>query len=317
MSVLRSLRTISQAGGTEPVDWDAVNRAAREAIDPGTLDLSESTRAGYRHDVQDARAAVRDTAKLTFDVPRVVQIQNRHHWMDANVETFERLMRPIADRQVVVVPGAARVVNTGTMTMVLAFLGRNVLGQYDPLLLADEDGHELYFVHPNIVHTAEELELPFDRFRRWIAFHEVTHAAEFGAAPWLPDRLEYHLKEGLDALATGTLDRDAFRELDATMTAVEGYAEWLMDEAFDREYRDLRRKLDERRRRPGPVGYLVRRFLGLGIKRRQYERGKAFFDAVAAERGVLAAGAVWTSPEHLPRWSEFDSPSQWLDRVDP
>jgi len=37
------------------------------------------------------------------------------------------------------------------------------------------------------------------------------------------------------------------------MTAVEGYAEVLMDRAFDGEYADLRRKLDERRGGGGPV----------------------------------------------------------------
>ncbi len=37
----------------------------------------------------------------------------------------------------------------------------------------------------------------------------------------------------------------------------------------------------------------MRRLLGLGMKRRQYERGKAFFDTVADARGVAAAGRVW------------------------
>ncbi len=317
MSVLRSLRTISQATGTEPIDWSAVETAAREAVPPGSLGLTAAQRRGYRDDVRDARRAVRTTSMLTFDVPHTIQVQNRHHWMDANLPTFQRLMQPLADRQLVVLPAPARVVNTGTMTLVLAFLGRHVLGQYDPLLLADEDTHELYFVHPNIVHAADELDVPFDRFRRWIAFHEVTHAAEFGAAPWLPDQLERHVRDGLDALSAGSINRTAFRELDATMTAVEGYAEWLMDEAFDQEYRDLREKLDERRRNPGPVGYVVRRMLGLGIKQRQYERGKAFFDAVATARGVNAASSVWAHPDNLPKWAEFDHPDRWIRRVDP
>lgn len=317
MTILRSLSEISRAEGTDPIDWDAVARAAREATDPGSIDLSRNEQSQYRADVREARRALRDESGLGFDVPKTVQIQNRHHWIESNIGTFERLMRPLAHRQALALPNAARVVNTGTMTLVLSFLGRHVLGQYDPLLLAEEDGHALYFVHPNIRHAAEELEVPFERFRRWIAFHEVTHAAEFGAAPWLPDHLEAHLLDGLDALASGTIDREAFRELDASMTAVEGYAELLMDEAFDQEYEDLRRKLEERRRHPGPLGYLMRRFLGLGIKQRQYERGKAFFEAVADERGIEATGVVWAGPQSLPRWDEFDHPEQWLARVDP
>jgi len=86
----------------------------------------------------------------------------------------------------------SRIANTGSMAFTLGFLARNVLGQYDPLLLADEPDadHGLYFVHPNIVAVAASLDVEYPRFRRWIAFHEVTHAAEFGAAPWLPEYLE-------------------------------------------------------------------------------------------------------------------------------
>jgi putative hydrolase len=101
------------------------------------------------------------------------------------------------------------------------------------------------------------------------------------------------------------------------MTAVEGYAELLMDRAFDAEYADLRRKLDARRRGGGPLATIVRRVLGLGMKRRQYERGAAFFDAVADQRGVAAAAEVWETPETLPTDAEFDDPARWLARVDP
>jgi uncharacterized protein (DUF2342 family) len=205
------------------------------------------------------------------------------------------------------------------MAFALGFLARNVLGQYDPLLLADEPAadHGLYFVHPNVVAVAADLDVEYPRFRRWIAFHEVTHAAEFGAAPWLSEYLESRVERGIDGLTAGGFDRDAFAELQTAMTAVEGYAELLMDRAFDDEYADLRRKLDERRGGGGPVQRLSRRLLGLGLKRQQYERGAAFFERVADERGVDAASAVWDRPEALPTRREIDEPTAWLARVDP
>jgi len=318
VSLYRSVRAVTSASGDGPIDWSAVAEAAKASTDPGSLDLSESERDGYADDVRDARRRVRDVAALDFDLPRAVEVQHRHHWIDANVETFARLMRPLEDETTDFFPGAARVVNTGSMSFMLGFLGRNVLGQYDPLLLADDpEDHALYFVRPNIVRTAEKLNVDYPRFRRWIAFHEVTHAAEFGAAPWLSDHLEERLERGISAVTDGTLDRESFRELDAAMTVVEGYAELLMDHAFDDEYEDLRRKLDERRQGRGPLGRLVRRALGLGLKRRQYERGKAFFETVADERGVAAAGAVWERPENLPTNDEIDAPRDWIRRVDP
>lgn len=317
MTLVGSLRAISQAEGSGPVDWSAVVRAAHEATEPGDIDLTSAEQEQYRSDVADARREVRSVTTLSFDLPPTVQILNRHHWIEANVSTFERIMRPLAERHTAIVPELARTVNTGTMSLSLAFLARNVLGQYDPLLLAEEADHSLYFVHPNIQHVATELDVDLGRFRRWIAFHEVAHAAEFGAAPWLSDHLEQHLQSGIKEMGRGKLDLDAFRELDGAMTAVEGYAELIMDRAFDEEYEDLRRKLEERRRRRGPLGRIVRRLLGLEIKRRQYERGKAFFEAVADERGIEAAGAVWNDPASLPEWDEFDAPHRWIDRVDP
>jgi uncharacterized protein (DUF2342 family) len=315
MSIYRSVRAVTGAAGDGPVDWTAVTEAAKEATEPGDMAVSADERTAYAADVREARDRVRTVTALSFDLPDRVEIQNRHHWLDANVGTFRRLMVPV-ESQAQYIPGVARVVNTGSMSLVLSFLSRNVLGQYDPLLLANGDEHALYFVRPNIQRAAAALDVPYDRFRRWIAFHEVAHAAEFGAAPWLPDYLESGMKEAVDGLAAGTIDREALGRLDTTMTAVEGYAELVMDRAFDEEYTDLRRKLDERRQGRGPLSRLIRRLLGLGVKRRQYERGKDFFEAVVDGADVTTAGRVWDSPEMLPTDEELDDPGAWLARID-
>jgi uncharacterized protein (DUF2342 family) len=332
VSLYRSVRAIADASGTGPIDWGAVAEAAKASTDPGSIEMSPSEREGYASDVRDARSRVREISGAEFDVPDTIEVQNRHHWIDANIDTFRRVMKPVEEHGPDIMPGVARTINTGTMSLMLSVLGKNVLGQYDPLLLADtaergsasnrtgsDDGdeHALYFVRPNIDRIARELDVNYDRFRRWIAFHEVTHAAEFGAAPWLSGHLETRMESGIDALAQGRLDRDAFRELDAAMTAVEGYAELLMDGAFDEEYADLREKMEARRQGGDPLSRLVRRMLGLGLKRRQYERGKAFFEAVAARRGIEGATVVWDRPENLPTDAELDDPGQWLARVNP
>ncbi|GGI97762.1 hypothetical protein GCM10008995_04560 [Halobellus salinus] len=319
MNLQRSVRAIATASGNGSggVDWEAVATAAKSAIGAGALELTDAERAGYAADVADARDRLRSVGGLNFDIPPTVEVQNRHHWIDANVATFRRVMAPVESEVNVAFPTATSVFNTGSMAAVLSFLASNVLGQYDPLLLADGDDHELYFVHPNIVEAAADLDVDYPRFRRWIAFHEVTHAAEFGAAPWLSTRLEARLEGALGTLSQGGFDREAFRDLNTTMTAVEGYAEMLMDRAFDAEYADLRRKLDARRRGGGPVMRVARRLLGLGMKRRQYERGAAFFRAVADQRSVAAAAAVWDDPANLPTDAEFDDPTQWVARVDP
>ncbi|MBP1987820.1 zinc-dependent metalloprotease [Halolamina salifodinae] len=368
MDLFRSVEAVATASGDGVVDWAAVSEAAKAGTDPGSLDLSPADREGYAADVRDARDRIREVGGVEFDVPEKIALQNRHHWIDANVDTFQRLIEPMTEElDQPLFPGASRVANTGSMTFSLAFLARHVLGQYDPLLLAEADDgrtsppsasaddgrtsppsasaddgrpsppsasaddgrpsppsasaddgpdHELYFVHPNIERTARELNVDFPRFRRWIAFHEVTHAAEFGAADWLPGYLESRMRDTITELSAGGLNREAFSELDVAMTAVEGYAELLMDRAFDEEYDDLRRKIDARRGGGGPVDQLIRRLLGLGLKRRQYERGADFFNVVADAEGLETATKVWDTPENLPTDAELDDPGRWLARIE-
>lgn len=314
MSILDSVGAIAGASGEGTVDWAAATEAATAATDPGSIDLDVGEREGYAEDVRLAREAVREAAGIDFDVPGTIEIQNRHHWIEANIDTFQNVMEPLADRRVAF-PGFTRRANTATMATMLSFLGGNVLGQYDPLLLADGDP-KLYFVRPNVRKIADSLDAEYERFRRWIVVHEVTHAAEFGAAPWLSDHLETRMQKAMERMSEGGFDREMFAEIDVAMTAVEGYAEAVMDRALDAEYDDLRAKIDARRGNRGPISALLRRILGLGMKRRQYERGKEFFDAVIDARGVEGASVVWTDPGNLPRKAEIDEPTRWLSRVD-
>ena len=110
-----------------------------------------------------------------------------------------------------------------------------------------------------------------------------------------------------------TLDR-----LQATMSVVEGHAEHVMDasaEALGLELAELRRRLDARRERRGGLGDLLARLLGMDLKLRQYELGKAFCDGVAAEAGRDGVRLVWRSPADLPSLDELERPAAWLERV--
>lgn len=324
MGFLRLARAVADASGDGAVDWTAAGHGAKAATHPGSIRLGAEERAAYAADLRVARARIRSVTGVAVTLPVTVEVHHRHHWIDAAVPTFERVLAPL-QTEAGGVPAVARTVNTGTMAVALSMLARNVLGQYDPLLLGGDgsstDGgvgeHALYFVHPNIVRVADALAVDRPRFRRWIAFHEVAHAAEFAAAPWLGPHLEERMERAVTDLAAGHLDRTAVRQLDAAMTAVEGFAELVMDRAFDAAAGDLRAELAASRRNRGPLARLLRRLLGFGMKRRQYERGKAFFDHVARARGVRAATAVWHRPAHLPSADELAAPDRWLARVDP
>ncbi len=98
VSIYRVVRAVADASGDEVVDWAAATEAARAATEPGSLDLTDAERAGYADDVREARDRIREVTGVGFDLPDTVEVQHRHHWIDANVETFRRVMRPLADR---------------------------------------------------------------------------------------------------------------------------------------------------------------------------------------------------------------------------
>ncbi len=296
------------------VDWRAAQAAARDLTTPGNLDRSEAVRDHYASSIRAAKREITAVSGIEFPVPETVTVLNRHHWIEQVASMLEAGFEPLATEQATLstITGP---LNTASVAGSMAYLSRRVLGQYDPRLFAEGADPRLYILHPNIAAGAAELSVPVDRFRRWIAFHEVTHAAEFGAAPWLRSYLQERVMEIVRALAAGSIPRETYAELNRVMAVVEGYAELLMDEAFDRPSADLRRKLDERRASGGLIDQLVSKILGLDVKRAQYERGRAFFETVVAERGIEAAAQVWTAPTQLPRTGELETPSRWLQRV--
>src|SRR5947209_8195593 len=81
-------------------------------------------------------------------------------------------------------------------------LGHEDLGQFDPQLLGREPVGDpvhqgLYLVEPNIDAWEDEEGLDGEQLRRWLILHEMTHAWQFAAHPWLRDHLNSLLREVL------------------------------------------------------------------------------------------------------------------------
>jgi len=248
---------------------------------------------------------------------------------------------------------ARSLLGAGTATeigLAAGYAARRVLGQYDVALLGPERPPRLLFVAPNLHHAASELDVELERFVRWVALHETTHAVQFSAAPWLRDHLGGLIRGLLggaaDRVSVGDLARRLVRDprgalsgflrgdiakalvgpeqaptldrIQAAMTVIEGHAEHVMDSAapgFVDDVEGLRRRLKARRARRGPLEVVFGRLLGMDLKLRQYELGKRFCDAVAAEAGIEALNRVWLGPESLPALEELHEPLAWVDRV--
>jgi coenzyme F420 biosynthesis associated uncharacterized protein len=235
--------------------------------------------------------------------------------------------------------------------LVVGYMSQRVLGQYELSLLQPETTPRLLFVAPNLGRAVGELGVDRGSFLDWIVFHELTHALQFVGAPWLREHLGGLMREyletvdvrfergsagglpslpnvpklveqfregGLAALVQSREQRSIMERVQATMAVIEGYAEHVMDAVGEQalpHYDGLRAAMDRRRRSRSAPERLLQRLLGLDLKLRQYEEGKAFADAVVAATDVATLNRVWESPQALPNLSELRSPERWIARV--
>jgi coenzyme F420 biosynthesis associated uncharacterized protein len=233
----------------------------------------------------------------------------------------------------------------------LGLISQRVLGQYDLVLLDPSAPERLLFVAPNLREAAERLEVDEAELVRWVAIHEMTHAVQFTSVPWLRDHLGGLLRSllesvdvkfdlgallrlpspddvrglvdrvnrgGLITLAAGPERMALLDQIQAAMAVVEGHAEHVMDAVGDEvldSLPDLRAALNRRRREKPPVFRLLEKLLGLEMKMRQYEQGRAFCDAVVETGGIAALNRVWSGPGALPTLGELEAPDRWLERT--
>jgi uncharacterized protein (DUF2342 family) len=118
-----------------------------------------------------------------------------------------------------------------------------------------------------------------------------------------------------------TLGEDRWRlveRMQATMSLIEGHAEHTMD-AVGAEVLPslprLRSAMTHRRESRGLPWRVLERLLGLELKLRQYEAGKAFCDYVVQQAGVQTLALAWRSPAELPSGQEIAEPARWLARM--
>jgi len=231
---------------------------------------------------------------------------------------------------------------------ITGFLAGRVLGQLEFPVLDPSGPARLLFVAPNLAHAARQLEAEPDVLLRWVALHETTHALQFGGVPWLrphlaelvgellggleldprsllrlPDPrdlrslLDKVRQDGIAALALGPERRAVLDRLQSLMAILEGYAEHVMDAVGADVIADLprlREALQRRRTERSGLLRVLERVIGMDLKLRQYEQGKAFCDGVVERAGITALNRVWEGPTRLPTPAELDDPRAWLAR---
>jgi coenzyme F420 biosynthesis associated uncharacterized protein len=352
------------------IDWSTARDIAVTMSRDEALSMAERRKldAEYRALVTRCVPIVSEyTGDHLPDAPERTFAFDRVDWVNANIESFERMFAPLEGLNLL--GGKANQSIAGQMFgtlnqkvlsaevgLLLGYLARKVLGQYDLTLLGREPlgPGRLYYVEPNIKAAEHTLGLPRDEFRMWLALHETTHAFEFEAHPWLRDHFNAMLEryfgflredavnlrsQGLsglrlyvDRIRSGSGEsgswleslmnaeqRALFTQMQATMCVVEGYSNHVMN-AVGREllpnYTMISRRFEQRLQQRSQADRLLAKLTGLDVKMEQYRLGEQFIDRVAKERGHNFARRVWDGADYLPTMVEIRQPELWLARID-
>jgi coenzyme F420 biosynthesis associated uncharacterized protein len=172
-----------------------------------------------RRDLEEAvprsEQLVAEASGIAPPPPAPWKIIDRATWAEANISGMVNLMAPLADKIEDRRPSAAgdpaawlmrkaeRAIVSTEVGVLLGYISRRVLGQYD-LLVADSqpssgrrtrrkelthgEGAMLYFVGPNLVEAERRFGFIPEDFALWVAVHEMTHRFQFAGVPWLRDR---------------------------------------------------------------------------------------------------------------------------------
>jgi coenzyme F420 biosynthesis associated uncharacterized protein len=333
---------VKPRGGTSLLlDWEEVRRSAQGRLD--ALAMSPASRAAAAKSYR-AMAAKLEKALLDFvgALPAGValpefQALDREGWLDLNLGIMRRVVDPVLEKGRL--PNSL-IVDLGRsgldhyMAFMLAFLGHRVLGQYDPQLMGVEsiDGAGVYLVETNVEEWSRKADLPGSDLRRWLILHEMTHAWQFAAHPWLRGHMEQSMRVLLDTVTqktspavriaafAGVLPTQwrVMRQMQGTMSLIEGYSNLVMNELGVKllpGFAQLEEAYRRRSSNKSVLDQLVWKLTGLDLKMQQYRKGEAFARAVYDAHGMKALNVAWKGPDQMPRLDELANPESWYRRV--
>ena len=361
---------LGSSGGTgaparqpDPVAWDVAEKVAKRVAGRDPLEDSYLY-ASLAPDFDEFTALAQDlvekeTGLVSLAGAARARVTDRGGWVEANLASFRRLLRPLTDRLGERL-GEGRVASVGRSVAgaevgaLLGWMSTRVLGQYDLLVIEDEEPEKqdiVYYVGPNILSLEKRYGFPPREFRLWIALHEVTHRAQFTGVPWMrghflslvessldafdpdPKRFLEALRRAVDEMRAGrnpldeggiatlfaTPEQSAlFKRIQGLMSLLEGHGDVVMDRAGE----DLipsagrfKQVLHQRRQSSGGAR-IVQKVLGLEAKLRQYHDGEVFLETIEnADRGAVSL--LWKGAEWLPSIEEIRDPARWLARALP
>lgn len=366
----RGLRNVIGAPGADLISWEHVREIAFATLEmqretPGELRPSMVDR--YQKMLVDSQEQVSGYTGLhVTGLPDRVEVFDQRDWIDANISSFKFLFDPISEKYVRMLSeleerqgvgsgrGARRFARTllsAQVGIIMGYLSRNVLGQFDLSLPEPDKGGKLYVVEPNVMRIQREIAADPEDFRMWITLHEVTHSFEFHCNGWLRPYIVSSMQEYLnsidwkglarpdilrrmrgravgegEALKAGGLinivatpeQRAILARMQAVMSVLEGYSNHVMDRvgmSLLPTYHEMKKRFDRRRESRSSAEKLFQRLIGINLKMQQYRMGQQFVDAVVEAEGIGFLNRVWERSDRMPTMDEICNPPAWIERT--
>jgi coenzyme F420 biosynthesis associated uncharacterized protein len=368
----RGIRNAARSTGDGLISWEHVREIAVAALEL-QREKPEPISAGmidqYQDMLRDAKLQVADyTGLVATGLPGEVEVFSQQDWIDANIVSFRFLFDPISEKYVRLLAEMeeeqaaaagrrarrmARTVLSVQVGIIMGYMARNVLGQFDLSIPEPERGGRLYVVENNVRRIETTTGVNPREFRQWITLHEVTHSFEFHCNTWLRNHLSGSMQEYLntidwrglsspdffrkirqsranipsdDALQAGGLisiistpeQRAVLNRLQAMMCVLEGYSNHVMDRVGKEllpSYETMKQRFERRRESKSAAERLFQRLIGISLKLQQYKIGQAFVDAVVEREGLEFLNRVWEKAENMPTMEEVNKPSLWIGRM--
>lgn len=364
MPLGRGIRNAMSSTTRSLISWDHVREIAvatlqlqREKPEP----ISQHIIDQYQNMLEAAKKNVADYTGLeAVGLPDDVKVFDQADWIDANIVSFKFLFDPISEKYVETMEelGSGSGMNRFAHTLltvqvgiIMGYMSRNVLGQFDLSLPEPEKGGKLYLVEPNVRRIEIQMNLHPREFRQWITLHEVTHSFEFHCNNWLRgyllESMQQYLKtinwRGLsrpeflknlrkseirkdDAMRAGGLismvstpeQMEILKRLQAIMSVLEGYSNHVMDQVGNEllaTYSTMKERFEKRREMKSGAERLFQRLIGIELKLQQYKIGQIFVDRVVEEEGMGFLNRVWDRPENMPDMEEINDADRWIARI--
>jgi coenzyme F420 biosynthesis associated uncharacterized protein len=345
------------------VDWAVAEKVAARVAGREPFARSyhgDSLESDFAELTARAEQLVGDTTGLWSEAgPARARVTDRAGCIRANIASFRRLLRPVLDRfdeklSASPLSPVARLAAGAEVGVMLGWMSTRVLGQYDLLVIEDEDPQDqdlVYYVGPNVLALEKLFAFPPDEFRLWLALHEVTHRAQFTGVPWMrshflglveqsiavmdadPTRFLAALDRIVDGFRTGSnplkdgglmalvatpAQREVLDQIGGLMSLLEGHGDITMDRAGEGlipSAERFGRVLRQRRQSAAGVARLLQQLIGLEAKINQYEQGERFIEQVERCGGPALLERAWTDPANLPSIAEIRDPQRWIQRV--